>query len=73
MIEKYTINWSKSFWIMSTIGAVVIVGLLWEFFEWGLQFAFSISNLATIPDSLSDLLFDTLGGLVFLFREYFKK
>jgi hypothetical protein len=73
IIEKYTSNWSKSFWIISTIGMVAGIGLLWEFFEWGLQFVFSISNLATISDSLSDLVFDTLGGLVFLFREYFKK
>jgi len=45
--------------------AVVIVGLGWEFFEYAVQYLIKGSaRLADVPDSVSDIVCDMIGGLV---------
>jgi hypothetical protein len=43
---------------------VLIVSLLWEIYEFGVQGLVSVTTLANLPDSRSDLFFDLLGGTV---------
>lgn len=51
---------------LGLIIAVIIVGLLWEGYEYLVQH-YTGASLATLPDSLSDLLFDTLGAIAAAF------
>ncbi len=43
---------------------VLIVGFLWEVFEFSVQGILRLETLANIPDSLSDMVFDLLGGIL---------
>jgi hypothetical protein len=43
---------------------VVIVGLGWECFEYGVQALIKGKQLAHVPDSIKDLLMDTIGGTI---------
>jgi len=55
---------------------VIIIALLWEIMEFTVQGFFNVTVLADIPDSLSDLAFGTLGGIVgfmYLIRKYKKE
>ena len=57
--------------------AIVILGLLWELFEFGVDTFITIKQ-QNISDTLSDLLFDLLGGMLgtlyFLYKQrVFKK
>ncbi len=43
--------------------SVLFVGLVWEVYEFGVQDLIKATGIASIPDSISDLVFDTLGGI----------
>jgi hypothetical protein len=42
---------------------VLFVGLVWEVYEFGVQGFLQVTGIADIPDSISDLVFDVLGGV----------
>lgn len=42
--------------------AVFIIGLGWEYYEYLVQFFIKAVDLAKIPDSISDLICDMIGG-----------
>lgn len=42
--------------------AVFIIGLGWEYYEYLVQFFVKAVDLAKIPDSISDLICDMIGG-----------
>ncbi len=45
--------------------AVLVLGALWEYFEYGVQYVIRGSaELASVSDSVSDLVCDMLGGMV---------
>jgi hypothetical protein len=55
---------------------VIVIALLWEIVEFLVQDIFGVTVLANIPDSMSDLLFGVLGGIVgyiYLIRKYKKE
>ncbi|MEZ4103177.1 MAG: hypothetical protein R3B55_01250 [Candidatus Paceibacterota bacterium] len=55
---------------------VIIIALLWEIMEFTVQGFFDVKILADMPDSLSDLAFGTLGGIIgfmYLIRKYKKE
>jgi hypothetical protein len=58
----------KAVFILLTLSFVALIGVLWEFFEFGLdavvmaRYGFPL-NQPSIGDTLSDLLLDILGGL----------
>lgn len=41
-----------------------IVGLLWEFYEYLIQGWIKSVRIASLPDSIGDLFFDMMGGIV---------
>lgn len=43
---------------------VFIIGLGWEFFEYGVQFLIKGVHLADPIDSVGDLIFDVVGGII---------
>ena len=43
---------------------VLFVGLVWEIYEFGVQDLIKVTGIASIPGSISDLIFDTIGGVV---------
>jgi hypothetical protein len=65
-VEGYT-NWmprSLSAKAMFVSGGVILVGLLWELFEYLLDRWLGVNLQPSIPDTIADLLFDTVGALV---------
>lgn len=63
--------WSRNVSHMSTkksfafiIGFVIVVGLGWEVFEYIVQGIIKGVQIADIPDSASDLICDTVGGII---------
>jgi hypothetical protein len=50
--------------LVCTLMSVFAVGLLWEVFEYTVQGFTRGVPFANIPDSLSDLFFDMIGGFV---------
>ena len=53
--------------LLFVILSVLLVGLVWEVYEFGVQDIIKATGIASIPDSISDLVFDTLGGIVAFF------
>lgn len=51
-------------WAVITLASVLIVGFLWEVFEFSVQGVMRVETLANIPDSLSDMVFDLIGGVL---------
>jgi len=49
---------------------VLIISLLWEAYEYIVQYIFHIDGIATLADSISDLGFDMLGALLLIFVLY---
>ncbi len=43
---------------------VFIVGLAWEYYEYLVQYIFKSIHLADVPDSIGDLIFDMVGGII---------
>ena len=65
MISGQGNKWMKFLFIILW---VLFIGLLWEVYEFGVQDLIKATGIASIPDSISDLVFDTLGGIAaFLF------
>ena len=58
-------NEVKSFWrvILWGVGAAFLVGFAWEVYESTIS-VLTIGHINAIPDTFSDLFFDTLGGFV---------
>lgn len=57
--------------ILKILLGVLVIGLIWEFFEIIVDANFS-KNIFDLEDTLSDLCFDLAGGLVALFY-FFKR
>lgn len=51
-------------WMIVLLAFVLIFGFLWEVFEFSVQGLMQVETLANIPDSLSDMVFDFLGGII---------
>lgn len=51
-------------WIIVLTAFVLILGFIWEVFEFSLQGIMQLETIANIPDSLSDMVFDMFGGLI---------
>lgn len=47
-----------------TIVAVFVIGIFWELYEYGYQAYYRTDGIASPLDSLDDIFFDTLGGVV---------
>jgi hypothetical protein len=71
-LNRYFKSWSKLQYAICIFSLVLLVGFLWEVFEWGTWYFFSVTNIATIIDSFSDMAFDLAGAVAFLFLEYRK-
>ncbi len=68
-------EWRSKPWKIALVnsGAFLVVGILWEFMEFGVQHAFNIYGvLATPGDSVSDIICGLIGSLVAL-GYYFTK
>jgi hypothetical protein len=52
--------------------SVIFVGLVWEIYEFGVQDIIKVTGIASIPDSISDLVFDTIGAIFAFFTIYIK-
>lgn len=51
--------------ITTVLSVVLIVGLGWEFFEYIVQYSIKGSaQLASVPDSISDMVCDMFGGIL---------
>jgi hypothetical protein len=50
--------------IIAIIFWVFVIGFVWELYEYVVQFYIKSVELANIPDSIGDILFDMLGGLI---------
>ncbi|MBP6857967.1 MAG: hypothetical protein KBC11_02115 [Candidatus Pacebacteria bacterium] len=61
---KKIINFSKKEQLVVILLFVLIVGIGWEVFEYGVQFLIKGKELANLPDSIKDLLMDLLGGVI---------
>ncbi len=48
--------------IVPVLLGVFIVGLAWEYYEYALQHIIRGAELANIPDSISDIIADMVGG-----------
>ena len=65
--------------IVITLGFVALIGVFWEFFEFGYDVLISSKGYLGVAqqgtaDTMSDLFFDLIGGLVFLIvYKYFLK
>ncbi len=58
------------------LGAVSLIGILWEFFEFGLDYFYSLGLIGfqsqlSVADTIGDLFFDILGGLAAVFSNWF--
>lgn len=65
---------SKNEWVavLSACGIVLCVGLLWEAYEFGMDYFFN-AHLANPLDSTSDVFFDIAGGFSgFLVSEWYR-
>ena len=51
-------------WIIVLCASVLIVGFLWEVFEFSVQGIVHLETLANIPDSISDMVCDLFGGVI---------
>lgn len=57
------------FYLMLACGAVILIGVAWEWFEYSFDILFAAKNAAWraqlgLPDTMGDLLADFIGGLV---------
>lgn len=62
-IPVETPQWFTDYVILAS---PVFAGVLWEFMEWGMDTFFGTMMQFTIPETMSDLLLDFLGGCLFL-------
>ena len=62
----------KAIWIIVLTAFVLIVGFLWEVFEFSVQGIVRVETLANIPDSISDMVFDMIGGILGTFFVLFR-
>lgn len=49
-------------WCIILLALTIVIGFLWEVFEFSVQGIVQVETLANIPDSLSDMVFDMIGG-----------
>ncbi len=59
--------------LLVSIGAVLMVGGLWEVFEFSVDTIVSVSEQNGIIDTLSDIIFDIIGGTMAVVYFIFKK
>lgn len=61
--------WPEFFFLIAGIGFAALVGLLWEFMEFGLDYFFIVKEIIDFPaqmgivDTMADLFFDLAGAL----------
>ena len=55
---------SQPFRLFALLGIVMGIGVLWEFHEFALGQFIGISLQGDLPDTIKDLLLDTLGGVI---------
>ncbi len=54
--------------VVFILGFSGLIGIFWEFFEWGLDTFFKAKiNQASVSDTLGDLLMDLLGSILIVF------
>jgi hypothetical protein len=63
-IPAETPHWFTDY---AVFGTVLIAGVFWEFMEWGSDTFLASTTQFTIPETMNDLLMDTLGGALFIF------
>lgn len=51
-------------WLIILTALTIVIGFLWEVFEFSVQGLMQVETLANIPDSLSDMVFDMMGGIL---------
>lgn len=51
-------------WLIILMALTIVIGFLWEVFEFSVQGLVQVETLANIPDSLSDMVFDMIGGVI---------
>ncbi len=56
-----------------SIGAVLVVGGLWEIFEFSVDTIVSVSDQNGVLDTISDVMFDIIGGVIATTYFVFKK
>lgn len=67
---SFKFNWLAV--LVLALGFVALAGLLWEFYEFGLDFFFpELAAQPSLEDTMTDLFLDLVGGLV-LALFYFK-
>jgi glycopeptide antibiotics resistance protein len=55
-------SYRKLFWTL--IVGVLVIGIAWEGYEYLVQWFIKPLAIANIPDSIGDVIFDTLGGML---------
>lgn len=61
--ESYHMReWGKL--LIISLSFVSLVGVLWEFFEFGVTEVFGIYLQGSLPDTMGDLFFDLVGGFI---------
>ncbi|MFB6182236.1 MAG: hypothetical protein ABEJ24_05070 [Candidatus Magasanikbacteria bacterium] len=48
------------------VSITALVGVLWEFWEWSVDFYFSLGFLGDVNDTLFDLFMDLVGSIAFI-------
>jgi uncharacterized membrane protein len=61
---KRLVNSNKKKIFIFLICSVLIIGILWEGYEYIVQYFIKNVHLADIPDSISDLVCDVVGGVL---------
>lgn len=49
------------------VSITAVVGILWEFWEWGMDFYFGLDFLGDVNDTLFDLFMDLIGSVAVVF------
>jgi len=62
--------------LILVLGVVCLVGVFWEFFEFGLDYFYSLGIVGfksqlSVADTIGDLFLDLLGGFIALISDWF--
>jgi hypothetical protein len=62
MASGNQVRWYE--YIGVVVGGVAVVGVGWEWFEYGVAIIGNTANLIPLSDTLGDLFFDMVGGVL---------